>query len=202
MHLKTNRILTSIMLVIGSAFLANCGNSDDNRKTSAAAEDRSGGSAYVPKIAYVEVDTLLNKYQFCIDHSSILEKKGADIQATLTSKGKALQNALASFQQKAQQGTFTSQEQAAEAQASLQKQDEDLRALQEKLGDQFEEERQKYNEEMRDSIESFLKEYNKAHKYSIILSKTGNSILYADKAMDITEDVLEGLNKRYKVSKK
>ena len=63
------------------------------------------------------------------------------------------------------------------------------------------EERQKYNEEMRDSIENFLKDYNKTHKYSIILSKIESNILYADKAMNITQDVLKGLNKRYKASK-
>ena len=73
--------------------------------------------------------------------------------------------------------------------------------MQEKLTREFEEERQKDNEEMRDSIENFLKDYNKTHKYSIILSKIESNILYADKAMNITQDVLKGLNKRYKASK-
>ena len=54
---------------------------------------------------------------------------------------------------------------------------------------------------MKDSIENFLKDYNKDHKYAIILSKVENNILYADKSLDITEDVLNGLNKRYKSSK-
>lgn len=197
----TNSILLSAALIVGSAFFTGCQKSDNTKKTSGTTANSNSESVAIPKIAFVEVDSILSSYQFCVDHSKILEKKGANIQATLSSKGKALQNAAANFQQKVQQGTFTSQEQAVEAQASLQKQDEDLRVLQEKLTREFEEERQKYNEEMRDSIENFLKDYNKAHKYSIILSKIESNILYADKAMNITQDVLKGLNKRYKASK-
>lgn len=196
----TNSILLSAALIVGSAFFTGCQKSDNTQKTSGTTANSNSESVAIPKIAFVEVDSILSSYQFCVDHSKILEKKGANIQATLSSKGKALQNAAANFQQKVQQGAFTSQEQAVEAQASLQKQDEDLRVLQEKLTREFEEERQKYNEEMRDSIENFLKDYNKTHKYSIILSKIESNILYADKAMNITQDVLKGLNKRYKAS--
>lgn len=197
----TNSILLSAALIVGSAFFTGCQKSDNAKKASETTANSNSESVAIPKIAFVEVDSILSSYQFCVDHSKILEKKGANIQATLSSKGKALQNAAANFQQKVQQGAFTSQEQAVEAQATLQKQDEDLRVLQEKLTREFEEERQKYNEEMRDSIENFLKDYNKTHKYSIILSKIESNILYADKAMNITQDVLKGLNKRYKASK-
>ena len=168
----TNSILLSAALIVGSAFFTGCQKSDNAKKTSETTANSNSESVAIPKIAFVEVDSILSNYQFCVDHSKILEKKGANIQATLSSKGKALQNAAANFQQKVQQGAFTSQE-----------------------------ERQKYNEEMRDSIENFLKDYNKTHKYSIILSKIESNILYADKAMNITQDVLKGLNKRYKASK-
>lgn len=199
-----SRVLFSATLIAGTAFLVGCQKTtQDNQPATAAPNGNTNGSnATVPKIAFVEIDSILSNYQFCIDHSKILEKKGANIQATLTSKGKALQNAAASFQQKIQQGSFTSQEQAMQAQADIQKQDEDLRVLQEKLTREFEEERMKYNDEMRDSIENFLKDYNKTHKYSIILSKIESNILYADKAMNITQDVLNGLNKRYKANNK
>ena len=48
--------------------------------------------------------------------------------------------------------------------------------------------------------DAFLKEYNKDKKYGIILSKAGDNLLYADKAYDITKDVIAGLNKAYKPS--
>ena len=153
------------------------------------------------KIAYVCIDSIINKYDFCTEHSKLLEKKMNNIKATLAAKGKELQNSAISFQQKVQSGEIKSQEQAQKMQASLQKQQMELENLQEKYSAQFEKERQKYNEEMKDSIENFLNDYNKDRKYSLILSKVENNILYADKKMDITEDVLNGLNKRYKSSK-
>ncbi len=153
------------------------------------------------KIAYVCIDTIINSYEFCVEHSKVLEKRMNNIKATLASKGKALQNSAISFQQKVQSGAITSQEQAQKIQASLQKQQIELENLQDKYTAQFERERQKYNDAMKDSIENFLKDFNKDHKYSMILSKVENNILYADKKLDITEDVLNGLNKRYKSSK-
>lgn len=163
-----------------------------NEKTEAAAQS----------IAYVCIDTIINKYDFCTEHSKLLENRWNNLKASLDAKSNALQNSAMSFQKKVQSGEFTSQEQAAKVQKSLLKQQEELEKLQSKYSVQFEKERQKYNDEMRDSIESFLKDYNKDHKYSIILSKVENNILYAEKSMDITEDVLNGLNKRYKSSKK
>lgn len=153
------------------------------------------------KIAYVCIDSIINNYEFCTEHSKVLEKRMNNIKATLAAKGKALQNSAISFQQKVQSGEIKSQEQAQKMQASLQKQQIDLENLQDKYSAQFEKERQKYNEEMKDSIENFLNDYNKDHKYAMILSKVENNILYAEKKMDITEDVLNGLNKRYKSSK-
>ena len=36
----------------------------------------------------------------------------------------------------------------------------------------------------------------------MIVSKTGDNVLYADPSVDITNDVVDGLNKIYKSSKK
>ena len=46
-----------------------------------------------------------------------------------------------------------------------------------------------------------MPQYNKAKKYTLILTKQGDNILYADKSYDITNDVIAGLNKAYKPSK-
>ena len=50
----------------------------------------------------------------------------------------------------------------------------------------------------RDSINAFLKEYNKTHGYSLIFSNTGfDNLLYAERAFNITNDIVDGLNSRY-----
>ena len=149
------------------------------------------------KIAYIEVDSIMSQYKFCKEYSAILEKKGQNIQNTISSKGRSLQNAVAKFQQDIQNNKYT-QQQAEAVQAGLQKQDADLRELQQRLGSEFQAETEKFNAALRDSIQHYLAVYNKDKKYSLILSKAGDNILYADKAYDITNEVISGLNKAYK----
>ena len=153
------------------------------------------------KIAFVEVDSIMSQYQFCKDFTQILQKKGQNIQNTLASKQQQLETAAANFQQKLQQNAYT-REQAEGIQASLQKQSNDLQALNQRLSTEFQNETDKYNSALRDSIQHYLAVYNKSKKFSMILSKAGDNILYADKAYDITNEVIAGLNKAYKPAAK
>lgn len=154
------------------------------------------------KIAYIEVDSIMSQYKFCKECSLILEKKSQNIQNTVNAKGRSLQAAAAKFQQDIQNNKYT-QQQAEAVQAGLQKQNADLQALQQRLGAEFQAEKEKFNKALRDSIQHYLAVYNKDKKFSLILSKAGDNILYADKTYDITNEVIAGLNKAYKpVAKK
>ncbi len=167
---------------------------------SAPQQDTKAGTTVAPselKIAYVEVDSIMTQYKFCKEYSLILQKKGQNIQTTLATKQQQLEAAGVNFQQKLQQNAYT-REQAEAIQAGLQKQAADLDALNTRLSNEFQTETNKFNEALRDSIQHFLAKYNKDKKYSIILSKAGDNLLYADKAYDITNDVIAGLNKAYK----
>ena len=149
------------------------------------------------KIAFVEVDSIMSQYEFCKEYSKILEKKGQNIQNTIAQKGQNLQAAANKFQQDLQNNKYT-QQQAEAVNAGLQKQQADLQALQQRLGSDFQAETDKFNAALRDSIQHFLAKYNKDKKYSLILSKAGDNILFADKAYDVTNEVIAGLNKAYK----
>lgn len=70
--------------------------------------------------------------------------------------------------------------------------------MQQRLSNEFASEQEKYNKALHDSIANYLARYNKDKKYSIIFSKSGDNLLYADKAYDITNEVISGLNKAYK----
>ena len=171
-----------------------------NKQNSQAENKSESNTKAAPtsmKIAYVEVDSIMSQYKFCKDYSLILQKKGQNIQSTLASKQQALQAAAANFQQKVQQNAYT-REQAEAIQAGLQKQSADLQGINQRLSNEFQVETEKYNAALRDSLRHFLNEYNKDKKYSLILSKAGDNLLYADKAFDITNDVVAGLNKAYK----
>ena len=109
-----------------------------------------------------------------------------------------MQNAAANFQQKLNNNAFTSREQAESQQAAIQRQQQSLQELQARLENELANETAKFNEDLRDSLMNFLNAYNKDKKFDLILTKQGDNILYAAKRFDITNDVINGLNKRYK----
>lgn len=155
------------------------------------------GKGAPSNIAYVEIDTLQSQYQFCKDNQGIFTRKSEAYKTQLNAKSQALQQAAAEFQQKMQANAYT-QDQARSQQARLQQMQAELQQMQENLESKFSKEQQAYNKQLRDSVQNFLKEYNATHHYSLILSKAGDNILYAEPGLDITQDVVNGLNKRYK----
>ena len=191
---KTSIFVTSAIAAMCAMTMTSCDKSKSQADDNAPAAQPA---ATATKIAYVEVDSIMSQYKFCKDYSLILQKKGQNIQNTLAQKQQALEAAAANFQQKVQQNAYT-REQAQSIQMSLQKQNNDLQALNQRLSGEFQAETEKYNNALRDSIQHYLAFYNKDKKYTLILSKAGDNILYADKAHDITNEVIAGLNKAYK----
>ena len=86
------------------------------------------------------------------------------------------------------------------AQNNLAKEQQDLQELAERLNNEFNIEQARINEEARDSIQAFLKIYNETKKYDYVMIKAGDNLLIANPKYDITGDIIEGLNKRYKIS--
>ena len=176
--------------------LASCNNASPKMDEQPAAVATADGNSL--KIAYVEVDSLMTQYEFCKEFTLIIQKKSNNARNTLNQKGQALQNAMQNFQQKLQNNGFTSREQAESQQNAIQRQQQSLQELQARLENELANETQKYNEGLRDSLMHFLNKYNKDKKYDLILTKQGDNILYAAKRFDITNDVINGLNKGYK----
>ncbi len=181
-------------LCMGLMGLASCGNKE-KQATETTTETEEVKEL---KIAYVEIDTLMAQYQFCKDYTELANIEGENIQRTLTGKQRTLEQHAAAMQKKYESNGFTSQEELTRAQQSLQTEQQALQELSERLQASFMEEQAKYNEEMRDSIQNFLKQYNKTKKYDFIMSKAGDNMLLANPKYDITNEVVKGLNKRYK----
>ena len=186
-----------MMMAAGAVLaLASCNNASPKMDEQPAAADNNAAGGV--KIAYVEVDSLMTQYEFCKEFTLILQKESNNARNTLNQKGQQLQNAAANFQQKLQNNGFTSREQAESQQAAIQRQQQSLQELQARLENELATKTQKYNEALRDSLMHFLEAYNKDKKFDLILTKQGDNILYAAKRFDITNDVINGLNKRYK----
>ena len=182
-----------------AAMMVSCNNASSKMDEQPSSGDASASGM---KIAYVEVDSLMTQYDFAKDYSVTLEKKSNNARNTLTQKGNALQAAVNNCQQKINNNGFQSREQAAGVQAAIERQQRDLQELQARLENELASETAKFNVALRDSLQNFLNAYNKDKQFDLILSKAGDNILMANKKYDITNDVINGLNKRYKPAKK
>ncbi len=175
--------------------LTACNNkSTETTESEAAVETEITGL----KIAYVEVDSLMSQYQFCKDYNLLLNKKGENAANLLQQKQRALQQHANALQKKYESNGFTTRDELERAQNQLAKEQQDLAELDQRLTNELAMENAKLNEELRDSIQAFLKVYNKTRKYDYIFSRQGDNILLANKKLDITSEVVAGLNKRYK----
>jgi outer membrane protein len=156
-------------------------------------------SSKATAIAYINSDTLLKNYAFYKKMKADFEAKQARLETDLVAKEQALRAEAASYQQKAATMTETElrglQEKfGKKEQEILQYKDKSVRALTE--------EQQKQNEILYSKITTYLKS-NCQHKFKYVLgySKDGN-VLYADDSLNITKQVIEGLNKEYKATAK
>lgn len=188
-------VLNIACVAIMAVTMSACNNSSEQPQNADAQQPVQTGL----KIAYINADTITSQYKFCKDYTVVLEKKESNIQATLNKKAQALQSAAANFQQKLQENAYT-RERAEQVQAALQKQQSDLQALQQRLAADFQEEQAKFLKAFQDSVQNYLKDYNKKKKYDLILNKA--AVLEGSDKFDITKEVVEGLNKRYKPATK
>lgn len=180
--------------------LTACNNKESETESEATAPEEVEENTGL-KVAYIEVDSLMSQYQFCTDYNLLLNQKGDNAAKLLQQKQRALQQHAAELQKKYESNGFTTRDELERAQNQLAKEQQDLAELDQRLTNELAAENAKLNAELRDSIQAFLKVYNKTKKFDYIMSKLGDNLLWANKKYDITKEVIAGLNKRYKKAK-
>ncbi len=192
---KVNYLMKGLAALAVLFFFAQCAGKADGQAAGVAAA-QLGLSGM--KIAFVEVDTLLAKYNFCVDLNEAMVKKSENVRLTLNQKAKELDRQKQEFQTKVQNNAYATQERAQQEYNRIAKLEQDLQELSNKLQSELMSENEKNSLQLRDSINAFLKEYNKTKGYSMIISNTGfDNLLYADPVYNITQEILDGLNARY-----
>ena len=177
--------------------LTACNQQQNTEETTASVATNEGIPSGI-RIAYVEVDSLMSQYQFCKDYNLLLNQKSENAQSTLLQKQRTLQQHAAAMQKKYENNGFTTRDELERAQNQIAKEQQDLAELEQRLAAELANEQAQLTMEMRDSIQAFLKTYNKSRKFDYILTRQGDNILLANPKFDITADVVAGLNKRYK----
>lgn len=192
MNTKTFILATATLLTLG---MAGCNNSDSKQNPEATAPVIAEGGL---KIAYVDTDTIMAKYQYAIDLNE-------ELLAYKDQQEKYYQQQMTQFQtdynnylQTGASMTLT-QQQAKEAE--LKQRMEKMSTLEQELMAKVAERQLSENTKLLNAIFAFIREYNAANQqFDVILRKSFNDtpVLYANPAMDITEEILAGLNEEYK----
>jgi len=153
-------------------------------------------------IAYVNIDSVIFKFDMFFDRRDELLSKQKKAEAELNAKGSQYEKAGKDYQEKVSKGLVT-RATAAQMEQSLVQQQQDLVNLRDKLQSDLMEEEQVMNRQILEYITKFLEAHKSEYNYQLILGKSfGSVILYSDSAMDITQRVVDELNQKYKAEKK
>ncbi|MBS1231867.1 MAG: OmpH family outer membrane protein [Bacteroidetes bacterium] len=153
-------------------------------------------------IAFVNIDTVVFKFNMYADRREELLEKQKKAEAELNSKGSQYEKGVKDYQDKVNKGLVT-RATAAEMEQSLYQQQQELVNLRDKLQTDLLEEDQVMNRQILEYITTYLEEHKAEFNYQYILGKSfGSVVLYGNSAFDITQKVVDGLNAKYLTEKK
>ena len=192
-NMKKNTILTLAIILISTMVACNNNNSKQNPDATAPMVTEGG-----LKVAYIDTDTLLAKYQYAIDLEQQLKDYTEQQRHYGQQQVEAFQKDYNNYLQNGSTMTLT-QQQAKEAE--LKQRAEKMQTLEQELMAKVADKQATETSKVMNAIYAFVREYNAANQqFDIILTK--QATLYINNGMDITDEIVEGLNEEYKNLKK
>ena len=196
--MKNASLVISIISLIAAITFGVLFLTKDTKKSEVPAEgEATEVAASKGDIVYVDLDRILMDYDMANDLRSVVETKAQNIQAEVTRRGKKLENDVKSFQEKMNKGLMT-RSVAEVQQQKLMQQEQEFNEYAAKKQAEIQEEQVVMMNQLGDAIKTFLDKYNAEKQYAMILTNSGGApVITADATLDITEDVLAGLNDEY-----
>ena len=151
------------------------------------------------KIAYIDIDSLQTNYAYYKKIEEDFKKKQLSANNELSNLEKKFQNRASQLQGKAQ--TMSPQEQE-NAMQEMNKMQNDFQQRKQTIDNELFDYNNRMKEDILVRIQNFLKDYNKDGKFSYIFSYEPGFMFYKDSTLDITPDVIVGLNELYSKEKK
>lgn len=195
--LVSNAIL---LLLVGYLYYVHFAGNTKNTvavKTTATGNTEAKPNASV--VAYLDLDSLQSNYDYYKKIKVEFEKKQQNSDNEISSMQKRYQTRAMQLQQKGPQMNQQEQEAAMKEIGQMQ---QDLQAKKTALDNQLFEYNTKMKDDILKKIQDFLKVYNKDGKYAYIFSYEPGIMFYKDTSLNITQDVIEGLNKDYRKDQK
>lgn len=195
-YLTVCAVLFSAALISG---LTSCGDKADEKAKPVAPKTEQKASA-LPNYRYVDLDTIISRYNLAKDYNEEMLRMQTSAESQMKQHETKIQNFASQVQNKMQNNGYLTQESyQADEKTYANMQNEAQRSmanLQENLAKAADQAQKTIN----DSIMAFIEDYNKTRGYDAILYKAAT--LYINPALDITDEVVEGLNARYNKVKK
>lgn len=165
------------------------------KKATVQAVDTKSIPAGSFKIAYFEIDSIQTQFEYYKEIQKGLEAKDQEVTRQLN----ALKNAFAAKYQELQRSAQSlTQAELASRQQELQQMDKTYQGKEQMLTSELQEESIRKRQDVQKKIKEFLEAYNKDKGYSYIFSNLSDLLYFKDTAYDITKDVVNGLNQKYK----
>ncbi|HHT03885.1 MAG TPA: OmpH family outer membrane protein [Bacteroidales bacterium] len=150
------------------------------------------------RIAYVNTDSILTNYDYAKDLEANLTTYQSSLEANYQAQGKKLQTDYENYLKTGDKLTLTEQKKKEE---DLTRRQQEFPMVQQKMMAQLQERQFEDNKKLLNAVYAFINDYNaKNQKFNIILSRSyiSSTVLYADDAFDITDEIIKGLNQEYK----
>ncbi len=193
--MKKTLVIAGIAAVV--AMLSSCNQNQGSNAAPAPAQD---STAVAGSIVFFNMDKVMEGYDMANDLTSVFETKTSGIQAEIDRRGKKLEKDAADFQNKVDKGLLT-QSVAQVQYQKLQQQQQDYQQYVMRKQQEMNEEQQVTMNQIANSIQEFVNEYNAEKGYAMIIATAGavlsTPVVTGDPKLDITEDLLAGLNAAY-----
>lgn len=165
---------------------------DQNVKNDTSKSEYNGTGL---KMAYINNDSLTKRYKYVKDIERKLEEEKKMVDQKLQSKLKEYQNWERKLQE--QLPTMLSSE-IEQAQNKAMKKQQELQQLEQQLQMQLAQTENELLVKHIEKVQKFLKTYAEERGYDYIFGyQLGGNLLYGDNVHDITDEVIERLNKKY-----
>jgi len=165
-------------------------------KDKSTPEDSGKGTNKAISIAYVKMDSMLFTYELAKKLNTEFSQKKDAFRKEYTEKRMKFDRDAAAFQEKVQRGGFLTEDRARQEQERLGGLQQEIQKLDYDLTQKLSDMQGQINQQIVDSISSFLKNYNEVKKYDVILNSA--SMLEGSPQLNITKEVTQGLNDRYR----
>lgn len=154
------------------------------------------------KIAFVDLDSISLKYEYINDQSKTLKSRYEALSSQYESMTMSFQEEYRKFQESVNAG-IAPQSQLEQKQVELQQKNNAIIQKENQIKG-LEMEMEKVRSETTKEVYSFIARYNEKFRYDFILAKNSlfNTLAYANPELNITNQVIKGLNEEYKSRKK